>query len=88
MFEKLFGLSRPSRPSTLIQSAVDDVCEMLRTSRRMLELSLAALLDNHSTANLVWSLIELTVACMAGAAVYRRRVAATTRRRGRGVLAE
>ena len=36
----------------------------------------------------VWSLIELTVACMAGAAVYRRRVAATTRRRGRGVLAE
>ena len=47
MFEKLFGLSRPSRPSTLIQSAVDDVCEMLRTSRRMLELSLAALLDNQ-----------------------------------------
>jgi len=35
----------------------------------------------------VWSLIELTVACMAGAAVYRRSVAATTRSRGRGVLA-
>lgn len=47
MFEKLFGFSRPGGPSTLIQSAVDDVCEMLRTSRRMLELSLAALLDNQ-----------------------------------------
>lgn len=35
----------------------------------------------------VWSLIELTVACMAGAAVYRRHVAAATRRRGRRVIA-
>jgi len=33
----------------------------------------------------VWSLIELTMACVAGAAVYRRHVAATTRKRGRGV---
>lgn len=33
----------------------------------------------------VWGLIELTLACMAGAALYRRHVAAVTRRRGRSV---
>lgn len=33
----------------------------------------------------VWGLIELAVASQLGAAVYRRRVAASTRRRGRNV---
>jgi hypothetical protein len=35
----------------------------------------------------VWALIELTIACAAGAALYRRHVAALARRRGRGVEA-
>ncbi|HSM09143.1 MAG TPA: hypothetical protein VLA33_09025 [Gemmatimonadota bacterium] len=33
----------------------------------------------------VWGLIELALACMVGAAQYRRHVAALTRRRGRSV---
>lgn len=44
MFDKLFG---PSGPSTLLQAALDDVSEMLATSRRMLEISLRALLDDR-----------------------------------------
>lgn len=35
----------------------------------------------------VWGLIELTLACMAGAALYRRHVAAVGRKRGRSVAA-
>ena len=44
MFKNLFG---PSGPSTLLEVALDDVSEMLATSRRMLELSLEALLDHR-----------------------------------------
>lgn len=33
----------------------------------------------------VWGVIELALACMVGAALYRRHVAAVTRRRGRSV---
>lgn len=35
----------------------------------------------------VWSLIELSVACWVGAALYRRHVAAITRKRGRSMPA-
>lgn len=35
---------------------------------------------------IVWSLIELSVACVAGSAAYRRHVAATARKRGRRVV--
>lgn len=44
MFDKLFG---PAGPSTLLEAALDDVSEMLATSRRMLELAVRALLDNR-----------------------------------------
>jgi hypothetical protein len=35
----------------------------------------------------VWGLIELTLACITGAALYRRHVARVTRKRGRSVPA-
>lgn len=35
----------------------------------------------------VWALIELALACIVGAALYRRHVAAVTRKRGRNVSA-
>lgn len=44
MFQQLFG---SGRKSTLVEAAFEDVSRMLQQSARMLDLSLAALLDNE-----------------------------------------
>jgi len=44
MFERLFG---SGKGSTLVEAAFEDVSTMLRQSAKMLDLSLAALLDNE-----------------------------------------
>lgn len=47
MFERIFG---PVTSSALIRGAFDDISRMLARSARMLDLSLAALLDNQELA--------------------------------------
>lgn len=69
MFERLFGFS--GRRSVLIDSAVNDISEMLSRSRRMLELALGTLLDN---APLTADLNQMDDAVDEGERMVRRSV--------------